>query len=238
VNRSQALEKTIVWPAVLVVTMITGPAEANPITFSFNGGGTSGNVVFDDSVFDSNPHPLKGLYLGAIQSFVVNINGTHQTETDVPVFETIQGSSGSVAVGLADNGIGSCGPTVDCLAFFLGSVALPPADPSKFDLTFYYAAGSLSSDALPVAIPATGEAILRSDARQFFLGRDASGVISPSQVPEPATWSLLGIGTAILAFFRSGSRASGRRSGRIRSRAERAEWRRALDQRDNRSITR
>ena len=197
------LLKTIVGAAFIASMVTTGLAEATQFNFAVSGRGTTGNIIFDDSVLDTNPNPAVGEYLGAIMQFYININGTPQTETGIPTYEIIQGSSGSVIVGLPGNGVGSCGLSVNCLAFLLGSNIFPPTDPLNFDLTFDYPAGSLSSDALPVAVPATGVAILRSDTRQFFLGSDASSSIAPASILEPATWSLLGIGAALLALRRA-----------------------------------
>lgn len=211
-NQLSALMATIVGGAFIAGMGITGSAKATVFNFSFSGRGTTGNILFDDSILDTNPDPLKGQYLGAIMRFNVNINGTPQTETGIPTFEIIEGSSGSVIVGLAANGIGACGLTVNCLAFLLGSNIFPPTDPSNFDLTFTYPAGSLSSDILPVPVPGIGEAILRSDVRQFFLGSDAVASIAPVSVPEPGTWSLFGIGAwlmALLKFMKNESRRSG-----------------------------
>ncbi len=159
---------TIVSAAFIAGILTIGAVEATQFNFSFSGNGTTGNIVFDDSIVDTNSDPLKGQYLGAIVQFNININGTPQTETGIPTFESLQGSSGSVIVGLAADGIGACGLTVNCLAFLLGSNTL----------SFYYPAGSLSSDALPITVPATGEAILGNDLRQFFLGSDAFASIT------------------------------------------------------------
>jgi len=188
----------IVGAAFIATMVIMESAEAAQFNFSFSGRGTTGNIIFDDSILDTNPNPVVGEYLGAIIHFHIHINGTPQSETAIPTFEIIQGSSGSVIVGLPGNGIGSCGP-VDCLTFLLGSNIFPPIDPSNFDLSFEYPAGSLLSDALPTAVPATGEALLRSTPRQFSLGGDALSSISPVSIPEPEIWSMLGIGAAVLA---------------------------------------
>jgi hypothetical protein len=190
---------TIAGTVLIAGTVATGSAEASQFTFNFSGRGTSGSVLFDDSIPDTNPDALKGQYLEAIEWFVINIDGTPETGTGIPTFETIQGSSGSVIVGLATDGVGACGPTVNCLSFLLGSNIVPPVQPLNFDLTFYYPADSLSSDALPVTVPVTGSAILRNDFRQFFLGSDAAAVIEPVAVRESTTaWSLLGIGAGLL----------------------------------------
>jgi hypothetical protein len=190
----------------------TNLAEAALFSFDFDGRGTTGHILFDDSIIDTNPDPLKGQYLVVIVRSDININGTPQTETGIPTFEIIQGSSGSVIVGLAADGIGACGLTVNCLAFLLGSTVFPPTDPSNFDLTFDYPAGSLLSDALPAAVPVTGEAILRSDLRQFFLGLDASASILPVSVPEPATFLLFAVGAGLTVFCKfAGKLRGGRR---------------------------
>jgi len=207
-HQLSGLMTTIVGAAFIAGMVTTGSAEATQLNFSFSGRGTTGNILFDDSILDTNPDPLKGQYLGAIVRFNININGTPQTETGIPTFEIIQGSSGSVIVGLAANGIGACGLTVNCLAFLLDSNIFPPTDPLNFDLSFYYPAGSLSSDSLPVAVPTTGEAILRNDLRQFFLGLDAFASIAPVSVPEPGTLSLLGIGAGLLALLKSMEKTS------------------------------
>ncbi len=211
-NQLSALMATIVSAAFIAGMGIMGSAEATVFNFSFSGRGTAGNILFDDSILDTNPDPLKGQYLGAIVRFNININGTPQTETGIPTFEIIEGSSGSVIVGLAADGIGACGLTVNCLAFFLGSNIFPPTDPSNFDLTFTYPAGSLSSDTLPVAVPAIGEAILRSDLRQFFLGLDAFASVAPVSVPEPGPWSLFGIGAGLMARLKFMKKNESRRS--------------------------
>jgi hypothetical protein len=190
----------------------TSLAEAALFHFDFNGRGTTGHILFDNSILDTNPDPLKGQYLGAIVTFDININGTPQTETGIPTFEIIQGSSGSVIVGLAADGIGACGLTVNCLAFLLGSNVFPPTDPSNFDLTFDYPAGSLLSDALPATVPVTGEAILRNDLQQFFLGLDASASIVPVSVPEPATFWVFAVGAGLTVLRKfTGKLHSGRR---------------------------
>jgi hypothetical protein len=187
---------TIVGAAFIAGIGIPRSAEATVFNFSFSGNGTSGNVLFDDTVLDSNPSPVNGEYLGAIVSFTININGTPQTETGIPTFEIIEGSSGSVIVGRTQ-----CGSPVNCLAFLLDSNVFPPTDPSNFDLTFDYPRGSLSSDSLPVDVPATGPATLRSDLRQFSLGSEALSSIEPVSVPEPGIWSLFGIGAGLMGLF-------------------------------------
>ncbi len=189
-NLITKLKMATVGTVLLTMGAVQVPAQAALFSFNFSGRGTTGSIIFDDSISDTNPDPLKGQYLGAIVEYTVNINGTHQTETNTPTYEVLQGSSGSVIVGLEADGIGACGLTVNCVAFLLGSNVFPASNPSNFDLSFYYPAGSLLSDTLPVVVPATGGAILRSDERQFFLGSDASATVVPvtsTPVPESST---------------------------------------------------
>lgn len=181
---------------ILTLGIVNAPsAKAAIFSFNFSGRGTTGNILFDDSIPDSNPDPLKGLYQDAIIEYNIKIDGTPQTETAIPTFEVLQGSSGDVVVGLEANGIGACGTTINCVAFILSSRFLEQS-PSDFDLSFYYPAGSLSSDAPPIVVPAAGQGILRSDLRQFFLGASASTSVVPvTPVPEPLT--ILGSATAL-----------------------------------------
>jgi hypothetical protein len=194
---------TVIVLAAITASVTAGFAEGALLQFSFNGRQTTGEIVFNDSIFDSNPDASKGQYLGAIVRFDVIINGTPQTETGLPVFDAIHGSSGSIIVGLSGSGIGSCGLGVDCLAFLLGSNVFPPTDPSNFDLTFTYPAGSLLSDAIPSAVPPAGQAILRTNVRQFFLGTNAPASVSPVPflVSEPSTSSLLVISPVLLTLL-------------------------------------
>ncbi|QKQ73372.1 PEP-CTERM sorting domain-containing protein [Nostoc sp. TCL240-02] len=165
----------------------TPSAQAALFSFNFSGRGTTGSILFDDSIPDSNPDPLKGLYRDAIRDYNIKIDGTPQTETGIPTSEVIQGSSGDVVVGLESDGVGACGLTINCVAFILGSRFLEQS-PSDFDLSFYYPAGSLPSDGPPIVVPTTGQGILRSDLRQFFLGASASTSVVPvTSVPEPMT---------------------------------------------------
>ena len=200
-NQLCNLLRPIVGAAFIACMTTAGLAEATESKFTFAGRGTTGNIVFDDSVLDTSPDPAVGEYLGAIVHFYINIGGTPQSETGKPTYEIIEGSSGSIVVGLPGDALGQCGPIV-CLTFLLGSNMFPPTDPLNFDLSFHYPTGSLATDALPVAVPATGVAILRSPTRQFFLGFDASSSIAPASIPEPPTWSLLGLSAALLALRR------------------------------------
>jgi hypothetical protein len=191
---------------LLAMGAVQVPAQAALFSFNFGGrditgrigdtigGEITGNIIFDDSIPDTNPDPLKGQYLGAIVEYTININGARTSQGDTFTYEVIQGSSGSVIVGLAIDGVGACGLTVNCLAFLLGSNVFPLSplsNPSNFDLHFTYPAGSLLSDALPVVVPATGgEPLLRSDERQFSFTFDAFATVVPvtsTSVPESST---------------------------------------------------
>lgn len=198
-----ALIHALFIPLMALATLVVGigfssSADAALQDFSFSGRGTTGSIVFDTSILDSDSHPLNGRYIGAIVDFKIRINGTLENGTGQPTFAVLQGTSGSVIVG-----IDACGAVVNCLAFFLGSNAYPPTDPTKFDLSFYYPLGSLPSDALPFSVPASGEAILRSDLQQFYLGADATSTIASLPVPEPSTSALLGLGVCLATFMRS-----------------------------------
>ena len=167
----------------------TADAKAALQIITFSGKGTNGSIVFDNSTLDSDPNPLTGRYLGAIVAFEVKIDGTLDTGTGEPTFSMLRGATGSVIVG-----IDACRDPVNCLAFLLGSNSFPPTDPGKFDLTFYYPAGSFSSDALPLSVPASGESILRSDFKQFYLGANAVSAVALPPVPEASTSALFGLG--------------------------------------------
>jgi hypothetical protein len=172
---------------------------ASIFSFQFSGNQTVGNILFDDSVDDANPDPQRGLYHNAIAGYVININGTPESGTGIPVFKTLQGTSGDIVVGVESNVVGGCGPSTDCIAFFLGTPFLGQS-PSDFDLTFYYPANSFASDRLPVIVPSTGSGILRSDLAQFFLGNAASTSVVP--IPEGSPLVQEGFGIVVLVLFR------------------------------------
>jgi hypothetical protein len=186
--------------SIVAVQMSVIQAQASLIlNFQFSGNQTSGSIVFNDGVADSNPDPKSGLYHNAIVNYVINIDGTPSTGGGTAVFETLHGASGDIVVGVESGIVGGCGFSTDCIAFILGAPFLGQG-PTDFDLTFDYPAGSFLSDALPVAVPPTGQGILRSDVEQFFLGVNASTRVTP--VPEPSPLVQLLFGLAVITLLR------------------------------------
>jgi hypothetical protein len=179
---------------LLCAVPITAALNASILNFQFNGNSITGSILVDNSISDSNSDPQKGLYHEAIVSYQIEINGAHNN-LDQPVFTTLQGSSGDVVIGIEADGVGACSLSTDCLAFILGQTFLDEG-PIDYDLTFYYPAGSLSSDALPGAVPSSGPGILRSDVQQFFLGFACSASIAP--IPEPTSIQQVVLGLAVV----------------------------------------
>jgi hypothetical protein len=92
--------------------------------FSFNGPDSSGRIVYS-VVPDRDRDDHKGRYIGAVQSYVLNLNGTIQSETGLPVTETFRGNVGSLIVGFQADGVGACGFASDCLAFVFDTLHFP-----------------------------------------------------------------------------------------------------------------
>jgi hypothetical protein len=184
--------------AVLAATgTVTAWAAAPPLyEFTFDGPDSSGRVVYS-VVPDRDPDGHKGRYIGAVQSYTIQLNGTVQSETGLPVTETFQGSVGSLILGFQADGIGACGFASDCLSFVFDTLHFPawPNDPFV-NIQFDYPVGTFTDDGLPTSLaPVAGQSIFMSGNRQWFLDHPLTQIAA---VPDAPSLALLLAGLAVL----------------------------------------
>src|SRR5262245_7110451 len=127
-----------------------------------------GRIVYDISVPDSNSDPTVGLYEGAILRFSTKIINAENNAAEFVTQTLTFSAGGTVLVGLPGDGVGHCGPSIVCLNFIS-----PPGASSEL-VTFSFPAGSLTTDALPTAVPRNADLLLLelNDGRSQFSSVD------------------------------------------------------------------
>ncbi len=127
--------------------VVTAPAQAELLKFSFEGNGVCGYVIYDNSVQDSDALKFNGQYTKAVREYFIDFGKKG----------VVQGSNSPAAllrVYLRRPGtFGYTPPDDDEFKFF---------DPiSNFGAIFHYPKGTFSeSDALPSVLPSTASAEL------------------------------------------------------------------------------
>lgn len=172
-------------------------AGAPPLyAFSFDGPDSSGRIVYS-VVPDRDRDDHKGRYIGAVHSYSIQLDGTVQSETGLPVTETFQGSVGSLILGFQADGIGACGFASDCLSFVFETLHFPAWPTDRFvNIQFDYPVGTFTNDSLPTSLgPLAGQSIFMSDNRQWYLDHPLTQIAA---VPDAPAWALLMTGLAVL----------------------------------------
>jgi hypothetical protein len=221
--------------AAVALAALLSPISANATLYEMDWGYKwgQGDIVFDDSVQDSNPDPNRGEYLGSILSYT--LLGWIDTSMK---FVQLSGSAGSMSVvnhgpaipGCVTEFGGECPGELAALTVHLGSAA-PPYDPAGWHLSLSvpWNLGNFF-DSLPAAgfcnTLSPGEC--REFSRYELTGwlETNNGQVSASSifggypsvtlmalavpVPEPGTIPLLGLGLAMLA-LRIGKRKKDRK---------------------------
>lgn len=189
--------------SLLAASLLAAPADAVPLTFSYEGivsvaSGPSGfgdflnelirvDYTFESTTADSNAS-ANGDYLGAVTSLSVTVGANLYSATSGNIIIINAGTNPDQYI--VDVPTGLTGPSVGGLPVSRIEVIL-----TDTTMTFF------SSDALPIVQPDPSAFDQRSIQLQFNLGDDPYGLIaaadvqiSPAVVPEPSTLVLLGAG--------------------------------------------
>jgi hypothetical protein len=175
------------------------PAHADLLAFDFRNDTSWGRILFNSGVADTDPDPRKGRYMNSVVGYSLHITGVRHG--DAPAETFFEGTTGSLLLGFQADGVGACGYVVDCVGFNFDTPNFPPHGGDAYrSLSFDYAKGTLTSDAIPVGLSAAGLSIFLTPEWQSYLGRDVQTTIAA--VPEPQTWVMLLLGAGLVVLSR------------------------------------